>query len=167
MRRETLPPVDPFGPWIDSYNRMETVLQNANRMSRGDWFGQLGEAWTSCDNIGKWRVLLRAVLLRATRDELDRMMTTEEHAALTRLPDRIEVWRGCYAINRSGLSWTTDHDLAARFPRFNRYRRFGDQPLLRRGVALRERAVLKLCRNEQEIIAARVSSITETLLGER
>jgi hypothetical protein len=156
--------VDPFGMFVDSYSRMAVVLENRPHMDRRAWFKQLGNAWESCDNIARYRVDLRRILQAATRDELDLMMTAKERRGLAALPERVEVWRGCYHVNRSGLSWSLDQATAAKFPTFIRYRRDGDQPILRRGIALRDKVVLKLDRNESEIIAPRVFAITEVAI---
>jgi len=75
------------------------------------------------------------------------------------------VYRGCYAVNRAGLSWSTDCTVAERFPRLARYLRPGRQPILRTGTVARDRVTLKLDRSEQEIIAAHVWGIREQQLS--
>lgn len=94
------------------------------------------------------------------------MMCAEERAALAALPECITVYRGCYAVNRAGLSWTTDRALAAGFPALARYRRRVERPLLRTGIVRRDRAVLKLDREEQEVVAHYVSIVAEEELAE-
>ena len=84
------------------------------------------------------------------------MMDPDERAALARLPTNFAVYRGCYEINRKGLSWTIEWATAARFPYLMRYWRPKESPLLITGTVLRDRTVLKLDRNEQEIISAQV-----------
>jgi len=160
MVRRLAVPVDPCGLGVNSYNRMEVVLGNRSVMERRAWFAQLGEEWSGCDNIASYRAELRRIMRRANSNDLDAMMTREEVDALAQMPPRVDVWRGCYRVNRAGLSWATDRAIAARFPAMNRYRRHG-VPLLRHGVAIRERVVLKLDREEHEIIAADVFNITE------
>jgi hypothetical protein len=138
-----------------SYTRIDVVMNAMSTVGFGsDWFRLLGEHWSVCDNLWRWRALLRPILADATREHLDAMMTAQEFSALTALPERITVYRGCYRINRSGLSWTVDRNLAERFPRLTRYSRPGDHPLLLTAVVPRERAVLKLDRGEAEIIPA-------------
>jgi hypothetical protein len=159
--------------YANSYTRAD-VLYNAfpspysrprrSALSRSEWFTLLGENIPGCDNL--WllsRVLLRVELKNATRAELDCMMDERERAALAALPERISVYRGCYRINKSGLSWTTDRSIAEKFTRFNRYDRPGDTPLLLSGTTRRDRAVLKLDRNEFEIIAPNVR-VTSTVV---
>lgn len=156
--------IDPFGPGVDSFTRISVVLQNRANMDRAAWFSQLGDAWSMCDNIAGWRPVLRSILRDASRHDLDLMMNDEERAALAAMPERFEVWRGCYARNRPGLSWTTDSAIAERFVRLNRYRRPGELPVLRRGHTKRERSVLKLDRGECEVITPTVFKITEEAL---
>jgi hypothetical protein len=157
-------PVDVDHPFVDSFNRGDVVMRNLMRMEPLQWFKQLGEEWSRCDRIGLWSTVLRKVLKEATREELDVMMTDEERATLAALPERFEVWRGCYPANRAGLSWSLDRDVAAGFPMLNRYQREGETPILRRGKVRRELVVLKLDRNESEVVAPHVYSITEMTL---
>lgn len=139
----------------NSYTRIDVVMNAVGIVGFGsDWFRLLGQYWSVCDNLWRSRALLRPILADAPREQLAAMMTSEERAALTALSERITVYRGCYRINRSGLSWTLDRNVAERFPRLMRYSRPGDQPLLLTAVAPRERAVLKLDRDEAEIIPA-------------
>jgi hypothetical protein len=164
MSARTIPSVGwtaPFGPGVDSYNRLSTVLRNRAAMGPLDWFRQLGASWPSCDNIAEYLPVLRSIFQSATRAELDAMMTADELTQLAALPLRIVVWRGCYSVNRPGLCWSLDRSVAARFPMFNRYRRPNEIPILRRGWVNRDRVVLLLDRGEAEIIAPKVFGITE------
>lgn len=154
--------VDPFGPGVDSYSRMGTVLRNHAHMSRLDWFAQLGRAWTACDDVARHRHLLRAVLKGAARSELDAMMEPHELAAFAELPERLVVWRGCYPSNRAGLSWTLDREVAERHVSRSRYQQRGAFPLLRRANARKDRAILKLDRDESEVIVLNPYGIAET-----
>lgn len=148
----------------NSAERLDVVMEYFWSLPRLDWFALLGRQWTCCDNIACWRSELRRILVAASREELDAMMDAEEIEALAALPERITVYRGCYAINRAGLSWTTDRAVAERFPRLIRYRLPG-QPILRMGAVRRARAVLKLNRGEQEIIAHQVRIVAEEELA--
>lgn len=141
---------------------LDTVMSNRDYMPRDAWLKQLGEHWTRCDNVWTHRAELRRVLRSCTREELALLMKPEERALLAELPARVEVWRGCHPRNRAGLSWSLRREVAARFPTLARYRGpFGEMPLLRRGYARRERVILKLDREEAEIVAAIVFGITE------
>ncbi len=76
--------IDPSGPGIDSFCRMDAVLHNHRRLPRLEWFEQLGDQWTCCDNLASHRSVLRIILRGASRAELDAMMTLDERAALAR-----------------------------------------------------------------------------------
>lgn len=145
----------------DSYSRLSVVMAWEGRLPRLAWFELLGEQWTCCDAIAPWRSELRHILREASAEELAAMMDEKERAALAALPHRITVYRGCYPINRSGLSWSTDRAVAAKFPTLMRYCRPNDRPLLREGIVQRDRVVLKLDRREQEIIAHHVRIVAE------
>jgi hypothetical protein len=138
--------------WGDSYERLPMLLEMLPHLSRTVLFEVLGENWQGFDNIGKYRLPLAKLLRSASRAELDLMMTNDEREALAAMPDEITVYRGCYQINRHGLSWSTDIGIAASFPTLVRYSRPGDKPLLLRAAAYRDRAVLKLDRDESEVI---------------
>lgn len=149
-----------------SFTRIRTVVLSP--VSRADWFRLLGSEWSICDSIWSARGVIRSDLREASREQLDLMMTDEERAALAQLPERFTVYRGCYAINRAGLSWSTDRKVAESFPslrRYNRHLAYGELPILRIGTVRRDRVVLKLDRNEQEIIAHHVSNIREEPLS--
>lgn len=158
--------------YANSYTRLPVLLSYrpdawggpTEKLDRLEWFRLLGEWWTMCDNISSERSFLRRILSRASREELDAMMTTQERAVLASMPQRFSVYRGCYQVNRPGLSWTTERAVAERFPKMARYRRPGERSILRLGVVLRDRVVLKLDRREQEIIAPYVRMVEEVQL---
>ena len=149
----------------DSYRRLDIVMSWYGRVAMPQWFSLLGDSWSVCDNISRWRSTLRTILRRATREELDFMMDANECESLADLPECITVYRGCYPVNRAGLSWTMDRTVAERFPTLNRYRLRDQQPLLRTGTVRRDRIVLKLCRNEREVIAHHVRILKEEAIN--
>jgi len=130
----------------------------------GDWYQLLGEYWSMCDNISRHKGELEYYLewafddceSRSRRALLNRMMTARERAIWRGLPDNVTVYRGCYEINRDGLSWSLDRSIAEKFPTLNRYRREGEAPLLLIGVVDKSRIVLKNDRKETEVIAVGV-----------
>jgi hypothetical protein len=146
-----------------SFSRIEVVVLSP--VAKPDRFALLGSEWSICDSIWCAGEVIRSELRSASREELDLMMDPQEHVALSRLPERFTVYRGCYQIKRAGLSWTTDGAVAERFPRLMRYWRPDEQPILRIGTVARDRVVLKLDRKEQEIIAAHVWGIREEPLS--
>ncbi len=142
--------------WCNSYERLPTLLRFRREMSAPDWWRLLGELWSMCDNIAAHKERLRAYLMKASGRNLLAMMRNHERRALGYLPPMVTVYRGCYGVNRDGLSWTLCREVAERFPTLLRYKRTGDLPLLLTGVVERNRVVLKLGRHEREVICASV-----------
>ena len=152
--------------WCNSLERLPEVLSMRRRMSAPDWWRLLGAEWDGFDNVGIHRHRLRAYLVRANAANLRAMMRRHERRALAAMPEVLTVYRGCYSINRHGLSWTLCKETAAAFPTLNRYRRNGDTPLLLTGTAPRDRAVLKLGRSEREVICPNVEIRSEQPIEE-
>jgi hypothetical protein len=148
--------------FCDSYSRLPTLVDLYFETGGSDeWWRQLGECWTVCDNIGAYKQFLAPLLAHATPHQRTLMMTADEQAALAELPPVLTVYRGGYALNRTGLSWSLSRDVAAGFPFLGRYARhlLGEQPLLMTGRVRRDRCVLQQGRDESEIIAPRVRII--------
>lgn len=138
--------------WADSYTRMETILRLRHHMSAPDWWRLLGNNWSICDNIAAHKHRLRQILVKANPTNLRAMMRTHELRTLAAMPDEITVYRGCYDINRDGLSWSLSPVIAARFTTLNRYTRKNESALLLTGKASKTRVVLNLGRKEREVI---------------
>lgn len=136
----------------DSYNRMTTLLDAYQLLEREHFFKALGRNWCCSDNIWEHRDQLSQILSNASRKELDLMMEPNELAALANMPAIIKVYRGCYENNRNGLSWTTDKAIAERFTAQHRYNRPHEEPILLEQLIDKKHAVLKLERDEWEII---------------
>ena len=78
-------------------------------------------------------------------------MNADEKEAFARLRDKITIHRGCGPINKLGISWSLNREIATRFPFSQRYHT--DQPLLLTATISKDRvAALKLGRAEQEVI---------------
>ena len=123
----------------------------------------LGEEWSVCDNTGACRERLIAVFKSDTRVQVEQMMSDEERAARDALPATVTAWRGCYEHNKRGLSYSLKRDIAAKFPFLARFRDMG-LPVLVTVRMLRSRAVLKLDREEQELIVINPRIINVELL---
>lgn len=151
---------------FDSFNRLETLLDMLPKRRSHDhieWFVALGEAWSTFDNIAAHRLTLARLLRTATRAELDAMMQPEDLVGFRSLPATMTVYRGCYAHNLVGLSWTLDPDIARKFVTLNRYRHSG-KPILAVGRASRARCAFISDRAEREIICPTVRRLrTEEL----
>jgi hypothetical protein len=144
----------------NSYDRLCVIIELAGRMNDWDWLTLLGEEWESCDNIAHW---LDALWDETPFGELaatpliwrDAMMTEVERDALADFPETVTIYRGCYAHNKRGLSWTLDRDTAERFPKLQRYRAEGQPLLVRASIHCGQILALKLGRDETEVIAWR------------
>jgi len=147
----------------DSYSRMEALLSARRHMQWQVFYKALGLIWTISDDIAKHRFVLYRVFANSTRYQLDLMMRSKEMRTLRALPEIIPIYRGCYPNNRSGLSWSTDKEIAAGFTLQNRYKQPGQPRLLLESRIKREHAVLMLERNEQEIIATKIIRPVKTL----
>lgn len=165
QREPTRDEVEEFLTWGDSYERLPMLLEILPHLPRPMLFGVLGDYWEGFDNIGPHRLPLAKLLRSATKAERDLMMTTDERAALAAMPEEITVYRGCYEINRRGLSWTTDINIAAHFPTLHRYKRHGEKPLLLKAIAYRDRAVVKLGRSENEVIVVDAHHVEEVAIA--
>jgi hypothetical protein len=146
--------------FCNSYNRLDTVIDLAWRMEPADWLTLLGEEWESCDDVAKHTTDAGGPLWDTPFEDLawsplqwrHHMMTADEVKALDALPPIVTVWRGCYAFNKRGFSWSLDRATAEGFPFLHRYRQ-DSQPLLVRGEVHRDHVMaLKLDRNESEVV---------------
>jgi len=145
--------------WANSYTRAEVLLENCPFVLRGngrvhgtEWFKVLGQEWSTCDNIGDFRLFFRMIFKQASPAQLQAMMSEEEREKWRELPDTIHAWRGCEAKDRTGLSFSLSESIARKFPFLRRYR--AKAPALVSASIPKETAVLKLDRDEEEIISA-------------
>jgi len=142
--------------WIevnnDSYSLLGALLEAEPLLDRESFFKALGRFWCYCDNVSTYQNELTQLLTGASRNELNLMMEPEELSSLAKMPASIKIYCGCYEDNKNGLSWTTDKAVAESFPTLLRYQRPNEIPLLLEGSIDKQRAVLKLERDEWEII---------------
>ncbi len=128
---------------------MERVLHCAYNMKRAEWLRLLGDEWTGCDRISRYRPELKEVL--GTSGPIREMMAPEENAAYDQLPERVTCYRGCDASCLLGVSWSLDKALANSFPFQNRF--YARNPVLVTAVVRKDRILaVKLDRNETEIV---------------
>lgn len=151
----------------DSYQRLPEVLALKRRMYKRDWWRLLGEEWSGFDNLSAYRIDLTHLLDTARIRDLHAMMNDAERTALAAQSETFTVYRGCYTVNRAGLSWTLSREVAERFPKLKRYRRTDDTPLLLTGQAIRSRSVMKLDRDEQEVVSAEIRVVVEQPVEEQ
>lgn len=160
--------------YCGSFDRAPKLVQVwlTQDVSDDDWLTVLGEEWTVCDSIGHFsehllddtplgEVLFDAEYAASVRHL---MMTDAENEAYAALPDKVTIYRGCYAANKWGLSWSLDRDTAAGFPLLHRYRQDG-QPLLVKAIADKSRiAFLKLSRSESEVVTYRPRHVSTSYI---
>ena len=146
----------------NSFNRLPSIIGLSWRMEAQDWLRLLGEQWSVCDNIGSYHDELHDtpfeyILCDAAKhsDVRSAFMNDAERAALAQLPEIVTVYRGCYAHNKRGLSWSIDQATAEVFPTLHRYSSEGQALLIRATVRRADIAGLKLDRGEAEVVAER------------
>ena len=143
--------------FCNSFTRLPTLIDLTLSTGAHDWLSLLGEEWSGCDNITEHLDDLIDVtpfgwLADSPSDWRGFMMTDQESEAFHALPDEVAIYRGCYASNEAGASWSLSRAVAERFPSLHRYRQEG-QPLLINGQANKtEILALKLDREEAEVI---------------
>jgi len=144
-----------YGPGVDSYNRLDGVLSlfyDEDEDRKSECMMAFGDAWSMCDDLWESLPYTRGILRSSTPALRQAMMTASELREWSALPSRITVWRGCYADNVAGLSWTLDEKVARRFPFLHRYSSDRSDALLLKTSVAKTRAVLKLARGEAEIV---------------
>ncbi len=145
-----------------SFDRLPTLCSIAPLLEWSDFLTVLGEEWQGCDNIAAYTNVDGELwdtpfseLVFAPLEYRSWMMTPEERSALEALPEIVTVYRGCYANNKRGFSWSLSRSVAEKSPTLHRYSQPG-QPLLIRGEVSRDKILaLKIGRDEFEVIADR------------
>ena len=133
----------------NSFTRLEALIQLSFKMDRDDWLVALGQNWSCCDNVWRFRTVLQRLL--PPTGPVSGLMTAQEQEAYAALPAILTVYRGCGARNMLGASWSLDKGIAARFPFMNRYRTPHPR-LVTATVPKRDVLAVKLDREETEII---------------
>lgn len=151
--------------YANSYSRLPILVDLAWSCEWADWVTVLGEEWSGCDNVAQWaQVLLDETPLGEIADDpkslRDLLMTEQERSQLRALPEIVTIWRGCYAHNKWGLSWSLDRAVAAKFPTNHRYQQEGQPLLVKARVRRDEIIALKNDRGEAEIIAVRPKHVS-------
>lgn len=141
----------------NSYDRLSELIAFEASMDQKEWWKLLGIMWTGFDSVATHLEALRVRLIGADSAQLAAMMTPYERRRLrTAFGTRMPVFRGCYACNRNGLSWTLSRTIAMQFPYTDKYYEEDDIALLLVGYVDPSRVVLKTDSKEQEVICAEV-----------
>jgi hypothetical protein len=139
----------------NSYTRMEALLALSNFLPTVEFWGLVGAEWNSCDNIAVYARDLRIHFARRLVSgafPIVEAMTNEDRQYYEALPERVPIFRGCYARNKSGFSWSTSREVAMRFPFYMRYRGHGQPMLLSATVLKTKIAFITGDRSEKEVI---------------
>jgi hypothetical protein len=120
MRQQRLRDGDFHGYlWMfPSEQRIEPFLRIISRLSPVQYWTLLREVWIMTEVVHEHRQQwLR--LFQSKRPHREALMTPKEHKALARLPDEIEIYRGCVTENGVlGLAWTLDSKRAEFFTKY-------------------------------------------------
>jgi hypothetical protein len=120
--------------FANSYTRMEALLALSIFLPLVEFWRLVGAEWNSCDNIAEYtrdlRIHFARRLASAGAFPIVEAMTDEDRQYYEALPERVPIFRGCYARNKGGFSWSTSREAAMKFPFYNRYRDPDGQPML-------------------------------------
>lgn len=139
----------------DSYQRMGCLIDLKEELPPPTWLKLLGQFWSMCDNT--WRYVDR-ILFESPLANIDgpvrEMMNDKERGEFQLLPDRLEIFRGCYAgLNEDGICYSLDRKIAADFPMHLQYQVANRRPILLRGLVDKNEIIAyKNDRREREII---------------
>lgn len=134
----------------DSYSRLGAFLE-PDWIAVGDTMPLLGKFWSLFDNISAYSDELSG-LFGVYDWPINALMDEDERAKLDGMPDEFVIYRGCYQHNKWGMSWTTNREVAERFPTLNRYKQDGQPLLVKARVKKCNVVAMKLDRDEDEII---------------
>lgn len=141
--------------WCDSYQRMHCLFKIKGQLWPRTWLRLLGENWTLCDNIWRYRYrILNEKPISCIDGPVREMMTDEEWKELDEMPSQLEIFRGCYEnVNEDGISYSLDPRQATCILKTNGYTMPGRQPILRHSLVYKDSVVaFKNDRGEREII---------------
>jgi hypothetical protein len=153
----------------DSSGVMPKLLEltQGGKIGRKTLLRLLREHWTRCDNIGSCNQddEVTEIISWAAKDDssiggtgnfqpgtehIPLLMSEEERQALASFPEVLTIYRGCGPLNKYGLSWSLNPDVARAFP----YKRlcFQKEKLLMTARILRKNICAVKLTKEEEII---------------
>lgn len=129
-------------------HRLEYFSKIASKLDDQKYWEMLGHIITDSENLWQYLSLLK-VMLAMPRPGKQFMMDDNEKKALAKLPDEIQIWRGCIWKNRNGLSWSINKTKAIWFAT-----RFGTKkPMLHSGTVNKSDVIAYFTgRGEDEIL---------------
>lgn len=140
--------------------RWDALDSIAHQMSPKELAQSFAWCWTDSENIWQSLESISDLIQQIKHPGLrPYLMEADDLAHFQTLPESIQVYRGCLARNKSGLSWTQDRDKAQWFAK--RLTRSSDQPLLLTGDVSKDDVLFYTnARNEAEIIACDLRAVT-------
>lgn len=136
-----------------SFDALPALLDLFCEVPEGVWLKILGQHWSRFDNVAEHLDTLQDFIAATVGiGPAMQMMNATERAAFESLPDTLTIYRGCYAFNKYGASWSLDRDVAERFPFLLRYRQDGRPLLIKATIGKQYVTALKLDRGEDEIV---------------
>jgi hypothetical protein len=95
--------------------RWGVLSRIAPALTDAEFWPLVADVWMDSESIGRHRRLIRR-LLASPRPQRDLIMTAQERAVFSALPDPIVAWRGTRRINGDHMmSWTLDEARAVWF----------------------------------------------------
>ena len=111
--------------WANSYSRAGVLVKFYPRCNRlgllDEYFRLAGGEWSGCDNLGVYQLEFR-LIFQSNPGRWPLLMSENDRAVWSALPDIVDLFRGCGPGNRMGLSWSLDRAVAEKFPQYVRYR---------------------------------------------
>lgn len=148
---------------LNSYERLEEFLDLRHIIDNRVWWGLFGEIYSGADTHPGSANRIKTALACASKPQRHLAMRTAEKRKLSTLDAEVKVYRGCYACNEAGVSWSLNEKVASDFPLSPRYWR-EEQPYLLTGICERDTAILLLGRGEEEIVTDSVRVVSRRAL---
>lgn len=114
---------------VDSFNRFQTFLTLSSKLKGKNYWYALRSAYESSDNLYPYKSEVKLCFL-SNEPHRKNLMTSEERNFLTKLPEKVKVYRGMteqeYKSGEFGISWTLKKEVAEFFA-FKYQRNFSTQ----------------------------------------
>lgn len=127
--------------------RLEAFLDICDKLDRKTYWELVRFVWVDTENAWEWVKLWKRIFKQECAEK-HFLMDDEELEVLSKLPDRVRVWRGCTRKNERGISWTLNREKAVWFA--NRYKAGGH--VLEKVVDKRRIVAYFGSRGESEVI---------------
>jgi hypothetical protein len=129
--------------------RLPALLEIVPELTDAEYWHLVGGIWTDTEMPHVNRALW-LTLFTSKRGNRDQVMDAEGRAAVDRLPDHIQIYRGAQLKHARGMSWTTGPDIAAWFATRWSATRFGFTGAKVFTTTVEKRKILGYFRDRQE-----------------